>query len=215
MHLETLLYMLVQSEKMLPPEGFPRPNFTALARQANEMAVPNKWIRIPEVNFMVGMDDFEDKQGTDCYFGWDNEKPRRQTSVKAFEAKARLLTNGDYALYLKSNATIAAPASWRISDMTSKDINTLQDAPRLTKEFLAGKAVRTVFGFIPLQDALHWPVMASYDELTACAVWYGGRIPTADETRAIYAQTELVQKGKTDKRNGAVNGLVLHCRCTC
>lgn len=56
----------------------------------------------------------------------------------------------------------------------------------LTQAYLEGKSVRTVYGLVPLEYALDWPVFASYDELAGCAKWMGGRIPTVEETRSIY-----------------------------
>lgn len=77
--------------------------------------------------------------------------------------------------------------------------------------FLKGKAVRTVFGLVPLEFALDWPVFASYDELSGCAAWMGGRIPTFEETRSIYEYVESSRRQKEKTQNSsrvvpAVNG---------
>jgi len=78
--------------------------------------------------------------------------------------------------------------------------------------FLEDKAVRTVYGFVPLQHALDWPVFASYDELARCAAWMGGRIPTFEEARSLYAYVEERKKEQAEKKLGrtlpAVNGYV-------
>ena len=92
--------MLLQSDKTLPPPG-PKPNFKALAIQYNEHDFPNEWIKIPDAQFMRGMTDVESEEAPSRYFGWDNEKPRRQVQVSAFEAKAKPLTNGEYAHFLE------------------------------------------------------------------------------------------------------------------
>lgn len=80
----------------------------------------------------------------------------------------------------------------------------------LPKSFLDGKAVRTVYGLVPLKYALDWPVFASYDELAGCASWMGGRIPTADEARSIYAHVNIAKKAEAERKLGktvpAVNG---------
>lgn len=77
-------------------------------------------------------------------------------------------------------------------------------------EFLETIAVRTVYGLIPLKLALDWPVFASYDELSLCAAWMGGRIPTFEETRSIYAYSEHLKQEEAEKTLGktvpAVNG---------
>ena len=80
----------------------------------------------------------------------------------------------------------------------------------LPESFLAGKAVRTVYGLVPLKHALDWPVFASYDELAGCAAWMGGRIPTFEETRSIYTHAETLKKKDVENQLGktvpAVNG---------
>ena len=55
-------------------------------------------------------------------------------------------------------------------------------------------SVRTVYGLVPLKDALDWPVFASYDELAGCAAWMGGRIPTFEEAKSIYSFVETQKK---------------------
>lgn len=77
--------------------------------------------------------------------------------------------------------------------------------------FLEDKAVRTVFGLVPLKYALDWPIFASYDELKGCAAWMGGRIPTFEEARSIYAHANALKKKKDPERQlgktvPAVNG---------
>lgn len=224
MHLETLLYMLLQSDKTLPPPGVV-PDFKALAEQAEERAVPNKWVKIPSSKFSVGLDDLENNLGPDRYFGWDNEKPKRKVAVAALEAKARPITNEDYAGYLDQTHQAKLPASWISSSEKYGTASAEGDADRqingggvymnghskrLTNAYLNGKSVKTVYGLVPLELALHWPVIASYDELSGCAKWMNGRIPTADEVRSIYyyVDTTIAKEGQSvlSRKISAVNG---------
>lgn len=80
----------------------------------------------------------------------------------------------------------------------------------LPKSFLEDKAVRTVYGLVPLKYALDWPVFASYDELKGCATYMGGRIPTFEEARSIYRYAEIMKREKAERQLGktvpAVNG---------
>ena len=69
--------------------------------------------------------------------------------------------------------------------------------------FLQDKAVRTVYGPIPLKLALDWPVCASYNEVAGCAKWMGGRIPTMEEARSIYEYVDSTRKLKAEKALGA------------
>lgn len=70
--------------------------------------------------------------------------------------------------------------------------------------------MRTVYGLVPLRYALDWPVFASYDELAGCAAWMGGRIPTMEEAKSIYAyverQKDIAKQSKLSNKVPAVNG---------
>ena len=224
MHLETLLYMLLQSDRTRPPPGV-TPDFEALARQAKTEAVPNQWTKISAQRIAVGLDDPENDLGPDRYYGWDNEKPRREVDVAAFEAKARPITNEDYARYLEQTQKDSLPASWSTTPAgiqksagngtaskqgSGGNLYMNGHSDRLTEAYLRGKAVKTVYGLVPLKYALDWPVMASYDELARCAKWMNGRIPTAEEVRSIYNFVDRLKRDESGNVDGrtisAVNG---------
>lgn len=208
MHVETLLYMLIQSDKVLPPGA--SPDFVSLSEKARREAVPNEWIKVPSATLTLGLHDPDDDLSFNRYFGWDNEKPKRHVRVSGFEAKARAITNEDFAHYLDQNQRQTLPALW----MSTTDINhaNLPDSkgrhivngvnPEVNRQpenptdsYLEGKFVKTMYGPVPLRYALDWPAMASYDELCGCAKWMGGRIPTAEEVQNIYSYVDA-QKGK-------------------
>lgn len=233
MHLETLLYMLVQSDKILPPPGV-APDFALLSKKAREEVVPNNWVQIPPQTFIVGLDDPETDSGPNRYFGWDNEKPPRQVSVPAFKAKSRPITNEDYARYLEQNGEQDLPSMWTTT-VREIDTGSLRkeggasaqrdglylngNSTSLTDAYLEGKLVKTVYGPIPLRYALDWPMVASNDELSCCAKWMGGRIPTADEVLSIYHYVDVLKtkeaEGVQARTISAVNGymnLSIFCR---
>jgi L-histidine Nalpha-methyltransferase / hercynylcysteine S-oxide synthase len=83
-------------------------------------------------------------------------------------------------------------------------------AATLPESFLKDKAVRTVYGLVPLKHALDWPVFASYDELAGCAAWMGGRIPTFEEARSVHTHAEVLKKKQLENQLSqtvpAVNG---------
>ena len=105
MHLETFLYMLLQSDKALPPDSF-KPDFEALSLRALEHEGHDEWVKIPEIHLHRGLDDEENDEGPDRYFGWDNEKPKRKISVASFETKPKPLTNGEYAAFLENTGRL-------------------------------------------------------------------------------------------------------------
>lgn len=224
MHLETLLYMLIQSDKTRPPPGTLRPSFDVLAEQARQATVPNAWFKVPESHLVVGIEDPESVSGPSRFFGWDIEKPSRKAHVASFEAKARPITVGEYASYLEQTQKTTIPASWDVSSVkgpVNGSVNghlggrangvATHDTPSL--DFIRNKTVRTVYGAVPLEYCLDWPVSASYDELAGCAAWMGGRIPTLEETRSIYNYVDLQKKeaaGTTQKTIPAVNGHLIN-----
>src|SRR5579862_8395552 len=184
MHLETLLYMLVQSPKTRPPPHIPVPDWHELAKRGAKPAIDEsaRWHYFPGGETSMGLDDPEDDSVTsDAPFGWDNENPKRTETVKPFLASKRPITNGEYAIFLQhTNGT--APPSWE------------GDYPNWT--------VKTVFGPVPLSLASDWPVMASYDDLNSYAKWKGGRLPTEGELRLLY---DYLHMKDTVARRAAVN----------
>ncbi|KIH91752.1 N-methyltransferase [Sporothrix brasiliensis 5110] len=231
MHLETLLYMMLQSDKTLPPPNVPKPDFAKLAAKARAARVENQWFDIPAQDLVIGIDDPDNGTDLTRNFGWDNEKPARAVHVHAFQAQGRPITNEEYALYMYNNSVDKNPVSWSdVTERTEGHANGLSngvshghanghttnghangDSKTLPSSFLKGKMVRTVYGLVPLEYALDWPVFASYDELKGCASWMGGRIPTFEEARSIYQHVDLSrQKQSADKKLGktlpAVNG---------
>ncbi|TVY15608.1 Ergothioneine biosynthesis protein 1 [Lachnellula arida] len=226
MHLETLLYMLLQSDKTRPPTTY-TPDFESEAKFAEAARVPNEWFEIPEQSITIGLTDPEDNSGGDQHFGWDNEKPPRQVTVPAFRAQAHAITNQDYGRYLEQTHSSIIPASWAENSSNGVHLNGDSNGNSngysnghanghsnasipLTKAFLEGKAVRTVYGLVPLKYALDWPVFASYDELAGCAIWMGGRIPTLEEARSIYSHVDGLKLKEAEQHLGktvpAVNG---------
>lgn len=70
MHIETLLYMMVQSDRTLPPPDVPRPDFEKMAKEASARAVENKWFDVPAQKITIGIDDPEDGTDSSVHFGW-------------------------------------------------------------------------------------------------------------------------------------------------
>ena len=225
MHLETFLYMLLQSERVLPPPGRPVPDFKAMAAEARRNRVANRWHRVPASVVTLGLDDPENDLGPDRFFGWDNERPARTSDVAEFEAQSRPISNGDYARFLEQSGTELLPASWSVPTTNGQSNggngrfcngNENGDASHVrsdepSEHFVYGKFVRTVYGPVPLAYALDWPVMASYDELAAFAKWSDGRIPTLEEARSIYSYVDALRKEAAKVPSSlisAVNGFV-------
>jgi hypothetical protein len=70
MHLETLLYMMLQSDKTLPPSVAAHPNWESLAARARSSRVPNQWFDIPAQDILIGIDEPEDATDPRLHYGW-------------------------------------------------------------------------------------------------------------------------------------------------
>lgn len=177
-HIETLLYMIIQKADSgcsgaLPPPGIRAPAWVELVKQWDAIPTPvQRSVELgPEV-IALGRDDSEvdDHTATDAEsheFGWDNENPRRKVEVGRFKVDFRPITVKEFFEFWMGNADEGAPknlpASWVIEGGEIK--------------------VRTVYGPVPMRIAGNWPMIGSFDELSAYAESRGGRVPTEPELR--------------------------------
>lgn len=194
LHLETLLYLLVQSNKTLPPSGFVAPDWAMLAREWDAQDAKSGGLAAREqlLNFKPGVvtlgHNDDDTQDFDLVvarpsedvgelnaqlgkpeFGWDNEHPQRQGSTDAFSIAAAPISNGQYWHFLQAISSSDYPASWAVG--------------------ADGPLVRTVYGLVDMRVAHLWPVQASSDQLEKYAQWKGGRLPSHAELRRFLDAT--------------------------
>ncbi|PGH11748.1 hypothetical protein AJ80_07009 [Polytolypa hystricis UAMH7299] len=225
MHLETFLYMLLQSDSLFPPPGVSKPDFEALAQESNRKAVANEWFVIPDQELSIGLDDTDINLIPAQSFGWDNEKPQRKVKVSSFSAQGRPITNGEYSKYLEANDISAVPASWvsvksashatngiKANGHTNGDGHTSNghghtETVSARKAFTERYAVRTVFGPVLLEWALDWPVLASYNELEGYAKWMNCRIPTYEEVKSIYNYVASLKGNQANGVDSNTNGI--------
>lgn len=186
MHLETILYMILQCDGTLPPAFVHRPQLLE-----KPVVAEAPFIMIPAGNVALGTNDNEDADfNLDApfprFFGWDNEKPERHVQVEAFRIQARPVCNSEYLSFLKAHNHFLEyiPKSWRVSPTSN----------------LSKYSVHTVFGDIPFSEAKNMPVSASFVQAEAYASWKNARLPTEPE----YLRVRNVHGNK--KRNiGFVN----------
>ncbi|KAI9268693.1 hypothetical protein BY458DRAFT_475596 [Sporodiniella umbellata] len=168
MHLETLLYMLMQSPNIRAPKVSP-PSWKLNSSPEEVRPLSDAPIlNVPAAGTVIlGCDDseasdFDTSSKKIQPFGWDNESPPRVIKdVQSFKIQARTVTNGEYLAYIQNSNLATMPVSW------------------LKENGLI--YVRTVFGLCPMQAAQHWPVQVSYNEASAYAQAKGGRLPTEVE----------------------------------
>ncbi|OGM51004.1 hypothetical protein ABOM_000276 [Aspergillus bombycis] len=208
LHLETFLYLTVQSPSVLPPPG-PTPDFEAMAKKAFSERVQNQWFGIPDQTFTIGFDDPESDEGPNRFFAWDNEREPYSVSVPEFEAQARPVCNEEYARYLFTTGKRTIPITWTqdpnasLAASGNATLNQLMsdNGDIALTQFIASLAIKTVYGPVPLAWALDWPLMASYNEVEGYAEWVEARIPSLHEVRSVH---EYAEKQKA-KRNPPCN----------
>ncbi|KAG0143584.1 hypothetical protein CROQUDRAFT_48628 [Cronartium quercuum f. sp. fusiforme G11] len=191
MHLETLLYMLVQMESVNFPPNFTPPDWRSLSRRwdleaaATEDGRSEGLIEYPkQISLQVGHNDRESDDNrlsfsADHEFGWDNENPARVEIVNPFMLSPKPVSNSQYLAYLHeillNGSSLTAkdlPASWKHDFESSNSLNDIK--------------IRTIYGLVPFPVGQHWPVQASGRQLAAYARARGGRLPSANELRVYF-----------------------------
>jgi len=194
MHLETILYMLVQSKKTIATSGLSLTMNSFLSSSSllcnnQELPPPAVMATVDGATFPFGInDDEKDDFNTtktssssssssttlkSC-FGWDNEKPQRMVTVSSFKMQHRPVTNQEYFQFLKSKIDTSDYESY---------------VPAAWGEFPDGCfGVKTIFGLIPFSISGLWPVSVSYDLAHAYAESKGLRLPTEFEWMAARHQ---------------------------
>ncbi|HXH23709.1 MAG TPA: SUMF1/EgtB/PvdO family nonheme iron enzyme [Vicinamibacterales bacterium] len=171
MHQETLLYLwhrLPAAQKRCP-SGY---------RPVVEGRVPPfEWIAVPPGRATLGVDREA------VLFGWDNEFPRHEVDVAAFEIARHDVTNAEYLEFVEAGG-YRDPRWWRPDDWAWLAQEGVQHPPFWERDGRTWSC-RGMFDRLPLPMA--WPVYVTHAEASAYALWRGARLPTeAEFQRAAY-----------------------------
>jgi gamma-glutamyl hercynylcysteine S-oxide synthase len=173
MHAETLAYMLHQ----LPA--------SAKERQPQQVTLEGaradtRMIEIPAGRATLG----QQRGGA---FGWDNEFDRQQMDVPAFAIDAHMVTNRQFAEFVKAGGYVAKEY-WGQADWGWRTKNDIPH-PVFWRRADSGWFCRTMFDEVPLP--MEWPVYVSHAEASAFARWAGKRLPSeAQWHRAAYGRPD-------------------------
>lgn len=193
MHMETLLYMLIQSPKTRAPAGIAAPIWEAIAPPKGSTLKPAAFLQFPKSHLRFGSVDDEDRDDespaqTEQYT-WDNERPPVSVDVPAFSIASRPITNGEYLDYLQKTVSKDFPPLWVAIDSAKFEYNI---RTVWSNSALANESEPNVVSMAVARD---WPVMASAKQLEEYAQWAGGRLPREEELRVLYERIYKDDKG--------------------
>ncbi|EXK29052.1 hypothetical protein FOMG_14890 [Fusarium oxysporum f. sp. melonis 26406] len=174
-HVKARIMALYESEKPYTDRCIGRALWIARlckARKRSYFTTPSKSMdRRAQADFNIGYHDPESDDGPNRFFAWDNEREPYEITVPP----------------------IKIPATW------SKTRDARSDEEYTT--FVARHSIKTVWGPVPLSQALDWPVVASFDEVERYAQRAGACSPTLHELRSIHEHVERRRKALDSKVN--------------
>ncbi len=167
MHHETLLYMVQQLRRGLVrrPEGLPAYDLGPGA--------PSGTRHVAAGTVTLG-GDFHEQE-----FGWDNEFPRHEVRVAAFDLDATPVRNGAFLEFVAAGGY--QRAAWWDGDAFAWRARVGHDQPRFWKWDGTSWRYLTLFDELPLADVRDWPVYVSWAEAMAYARWSGADLMTEPE----------------------------------
>ncbi|POW19153.1 hypothetical protein PSHT_04954 [Puccinia striiformis] len=202
MHLETLLYMLQQTDFVNQPSEFTPPDWDSLAQEWNSTAeAQSEEFELIEYKtsqmITVGHDDLEADDSSSPFseaheYGWDNESPSRKVEVKPFKLEPATINNQEYLDFAIEGLPEAEPVPHHLIPESWVYLFNLSD-PKLKKHQVQ---VKTIYGRIDFEFAKRWPVQASGRQFELFAQWKGGRLPTADELRVYLSDNPISQSAQ-------------------
>ena len=153
MHLETLIYMITQDSETPVNKYF-------ITRKSRLDCIPDaKLVDIGAGSVTLGINDVEnlDHLESTTEIGWDNENPQRIINHSKFSIQDRPVLIFEYLEFYNSGKLESmVPGSWIYNK---------------------GWFVKTIFGLVPIQEAMLKPVFVSQFQASAFAEWKNMRLP--------------------------------------
>jgi formylglycine-generating enzyme required for sulfatase activity len=177
MHLETLLYLLVQDGNVKPPVGV-----SEVRGCVKERLSPSEWAEYEGGDVVVGVNDDEasdfDEGAEKTGFTWDNERPVHVLKNTPFKIQKRCVSVGEYADFLKGVSAelheSLTPESW----------------VKHENEW----GVKSVFGVRGIKESCNQNVYVSQSQASAYAEVHGGRLPTEAEIVVLRRDVTVLDK---------------------
>ena len=158
------------------------------------LETPARWVQ-----FEAGLREFGHAPAPNDGFSFDNEQPRHQRWLEAFEISTQLVTHGDYLKFMQDGGY--QNAAWWLSEGWSWVQQTGASAPAYWQpastapKTLAAPQTWRVFGVQGATDlAVNEPVShLNFFEADAFAQWSGARLPTEFEWERAFGHPDMRQ----------------------
>jgi ergothioneine biosynthesis protein EgtB len=167
MHHETLLYMMHQL-----PRGVLRRTAGLPPYRPGEVLTTGR-VAVPAGPVTLGA-EFADRE-----FGWDNEFPRLDVDVAAFDVDRYPVTNGEWLEFVAAGG-YEREALWD-ADGFAWRTRAQHDHPVFWRRKGYTWHYLTLFDELPLSQVAGWPVYVSWAEARAYTRWRGGDLMTEPE----------------------------------
>ncbi|KAJ1502422.1 hypothetical protein HMI54_006738 [Coelomomyces lativittatus] len=171
MHLETLFYMIWQTDPTLLHTSHPLIQLNQ--QEPHQDLPPAHWVAFKSCTIPMG---------TQEEFSWDLEKPERMIEVKAFEIQSRPVSNLEWYQYIMKkepkDRMDLLPSTWQ------------WHAP--DKVF-----VRQFSQYVPLHQQASHPVLVTLDMANQYAKDANARLPSESELVYLYHHTSPTSKQAT------------------
>ncbi len=174
MHQETLSYILHR----LPYDQKIRPAGLRAPRLGGEPP-PRRSVRVDPGRATLGASRGE------IPFGWDNEFPKNEIDVRAFDIDVDSVSNRDFLEFVEAGG-YGDEALWDAEGWAWRTEHDVRN-PLFWELHRGAWMWRGMWDLFPLPMA--WPAWVSHAEATAWARWEGRRLPTeAEYHRAAYGE---------------------------
>ncbi len=201
MHLETLMYMLVQCPpgmlKTLPIRR------GSLENRMHHQKSEAHFLTIPGGKVILGRSrGSNSKKGGESFdWGWDNEYPAVQVYVQPFRIQCWSVTVGNYVNFLLALQDVSGSPSLDLIPISWIQVVKIPESMQFNLDHYA---VRTMYGPVKLREAHFWPVQVNGLQAEKYATHHGCRLPTEAEW--------MLAKDMSVPEQGLVHQQVLEAR---
>jgi len=216
MHHETLMYMVMQSDKKNKQANQKHPFADFAPPPTESRSIPSeKFVHIKSTQVNLGASA---EQEAALGFVWDNELPHHKASVNSFNCAAFPVTNGEFQDFVQDGG-YTNRSFWDNNEINDTVVSAggsgawdwIRREEIQRPLFWEDKGVRTLYDLVPHDKARDWPAVVSLYEAAAYCKWLGNgaRIMTEGEYHALFeGQEDYNHAARQGNNNWKYQGVV-------